>query len=429
LSKVILMEIVYYYKVKETHFYICDNDQDDQPEFYETLYNLKDQGYNAFQIFKGFENSYEGLTAFRKCFRQWDKEINTVNKVIKYSERKSNFGAVYQIYFKYCEYEAFKVKRDMKKNRKIDAFQQVIDYDEFICLESTFNGGKQYLMDSIRNVSTQMYSYDFSSFYPSIMGMQSSLFEIPVTQGRKLNLKKINWENPKYGTYHVRIYSTNYESAKKIFAFNPRNWYSHYCIKFAYKYRKELGFTFELLNPEENEDYNAYIYDNVIPSSSIFGYWYKQLLKIKQKFPKNKLVKHLLSSLHGTLVAGNYIYMKEDEIDVDADILDIKDREYSEYKLKEEIDNGSTLFKLVRSNNPYRGPFARMKPYIVSFARNYVAIFVMKNGLIDNLLRVHTDGMQFDKEIDFSHIEYAPIFEEDKSGKYIYEHIGKKTKV
>jgi hypothetical protein len=52
---------------------------------------------------------------------------------------------------------------------------------------------------------------------------------------------------------------------------------------------------------------NAYIYndEDLISGCSYFGHWYDSLINLKKKYPKNILVKHLLSSLWGHISEYN----------------------------------------------------------------------------------------------------------------------------
>ncbi|RYY42609.1 MAG: hypothetical protein EOO06_20930 [Chitinophagaceae bacterium] len=48
----------------------------------------------------------------------------------------------------------------------------------------------------------------------------------------------------------------------------------------------------------------------------------------------------------------------------------------------------------VDTENPYIYTMARIKTFLISYGRNFMARMVMKEGLIDNLIRIHTDGIR-----------------------------------
>ncbi|RYY42610.1 MAG: hypothetical protein EOO06_20935 [Chitinophagaceae bacterium] len=150
-------------------------------------------------------------------------------------------------------------------------------------MESTFNSGKQYINDNIIDKPTQCYGYDQSAFYGVLLGAMFSDLKIPTNEGKAVKLNNIDFANLEYGIYNIRITSDIKDVNKrcnKIFAFNPRHWYTHYCVQFAYEHREELGFKLELLH---SHNHNAYIYDkmDITYSSNIFGDWFKHLTKFK----------------------------------------------------------------------------------------------------------------------------------------------------
>ncbi|RYY42357.1 MAG: hypothetical protein EOO06_21280 [Chitinophagaceae bacterium] len=55
----------------------------------------------------------------------------------------------------------------------------------------------------------------------------------------------------------------------------------------------------------------------------------------------------------------------------------------------------------VDTENPYIYTMARIKPFLISYGRNFMARMVMKEGLIDNLIIIHTDGILLEREHDF----------------------------
>ena len=57
---------------------------------------------------------------------------------------------------------------------------------------------------------------------------------------------------------------------------------------------------------------------------------------------------------------------------------------------------------------------ARIKPFLTAFGRIQIAKWVIENNLLDNVIRIHTDGIVFNKEIDLEQLkgEYKPKIEQ-----------------
>ncbi len=98
----------------------------------------------------------------------------------------------------------------------------------------------------------------------------------------------------------------------------------------------------------------------MILGKTLFNDWFKALETIRKQFPKNRLVKHLMSSLWGTLSSYKKIYISEDEIE-NYDISYIDDNEKSEYKILNHIDD---KYKIVKSSNAYNYGFDANKKYL-----------------------------------------------------------------
>ena len=95
-------------------------------------------------------------------------------------------------------------------------------------------------------------------------------------------------------------------------------------------------------------------------------------------------------------------YIFEDEIE-NYDITFIDDDEPSEYKIIKHIDNKYKIARII----PFLTAFGRLK--IIKFLHNC-------NDIEKSLVRIHTDGLVFNKPIDFEkyNLDYYP-FSEDKT--------------
>jgi hypothetical protein len=116
----------------------------------------------------------------------------------------------------------------------------------------------------------------------------------------------------KLGYYRVEITCDN-KDFLKLFVFSKDHVYTSYSIDHARKHQKEFKVNIELI---QDDAPNAYIYndDDLIKASSIFSRWFFKMKELKKAFPKNMLVKHLFSSLWGSLISFNKINLTWERI-------------------------------------------------------------------------------------------------------------------
>ena len=117
-----------------------------------------------------------------------------------------------------------------------------------------------------------------------------------------------------------------------------------------------------------------------------------------------------MSSLWGTLVSYNKVYLK-DISPYDATYK--QDSEDSEYKI---LDNKDDEYISVRSDNAYNHGLARMKPFLTAFCRNYIMKFLLEHEINELIIRIHTDGIVLSKKVDFTNLEYYPKPEDKTTG-------------
>ena len=141
-----------------------------------------------------------------------------------------------------------------------------------------------------------------------------------------------------FGIYRVKIEYAN-EDFTNIFNFRGENHYTSSTLYHLNKIKDKYGLKLTLLDDDEF-DYNAFTYNkkDLLLGKPLFNDWFKSLETIKEQYPKNRLVKHLMSSLWGTLCSYKKSYIFEDEIE-NLDITYIDDDEPSEYKIIKHIDN------------------------------------------------------------------------------------------
>ena len=270
-----------------------------------------------------------------------------------------------------------------------------IDATESKWIEATHNGGLTYCNSGIHN----SYGYDFSAFYPTLMGQYK--FIIPNKKGIEQYLKEIP-NKISLGFYRVKI-TSDHKHATKLFAFSPDDVYNNISLDHAYELQDDYNFKIDLIIDDKP---NAYIYPPGVRSSSVFGVWVDKLSKIKMKYPKNKLIKHLLSSLWGTLSQSNNIIKTWDEIQEEG--LKIGMGNSFDYKIidyKAEKD----YYKLQCMAQPYRHNI-RLKSFLTAYGRVKIAEVAQTN--LEGMIRCHTDGIVFNKPMKE---KFVGLIKEDKT--------------
>jgi len=119
-------------------------------------------------------------------------------------------------------------------------------------------------------------------------------------------------------------------------------------------------------------------------------------MKLKYEFPKNKLVKYICSSIWGTISAFKSNTKNIDQIiqyDINAS-MDMNDKT-SDYWIRE-FDG--IKYELVNKSKPYKNNAARIKAFLVSKSREIIANVGMLH--IDDVVRIHTDDIVFNKQHD-----------------------------
>lgn len=400
----------YYFEVKrENKIYYLD---ENTGEFGSCAPNKKDLKYKYFHLFKGDEQSNDGLLTFQDKFAIWNKELENVK--IYYKKYFNHYSAVEKTFYRYA--------KDDLENCNFSKFEEV-SYDEFCFMESCYNAGIIYLNPDYKEQTVISFGYDYSSFYPNMLIHKD--LKIPTKEGSKLKLASLDFNNLQFGIYKVLITCSN-ENFKKVFAFSKSSTYTHYSLQFANKYKNVFGVNIEL---KTDCEYNALIYkdEDLIESKKIFNNWFNKLYGLKSRCSKgNMLLKQLLSSLWGSLTKCEKRYFTDEQME--------SNQEEKEYKIIGEnyyYVNGelNTVYECVKIAKPYKYTLARMKPFILSFSRNIVGDLVMNNGLLENVIRIATDGIVLNKEYNFTSCGYYPKPEEKTTGLIQWNNVNSYFKV
>ena len=328
---------------------------------------------HSFHLFQGYEATDEGLVKYKADFDKWCNELlNNSVLDIDYKKNYSHHSSVEMTFKRLCvgKYEPF----------------EDIDRTEARWIESTHNGGLTYCTPETH----QSFGYDFSSFYPRNMADYNFIF--PTKKGKEQFITELP-DDFKLGFYRVKI-TSDHKHATKLFSFSKNNVYTNITLKHAQELCDDYNFKMELIVDDKP---NAYIYDKGIKGHSVFGTWLNKLLLIKKQFPKNKLVKHLLSSVWGTLTRYNKITKKYE--DIEAEKLKICLTDKADYKILDYIwTNDQEFYTLQCMDKPYKMNF-RLKSFLTAFGRVKTARIAEED--LDSCVRIHTDCVIFNKEMKF----------------------------
>jgi hypothetical protein len=303
--------------------------------------------------------------------------------------------------------------------KKEDTVFDKIVLSEYNQFESTNNGGLLYLLanGSYKNC----YGYDLKMAYASILGNKNSSFKIAYKCGFEKMIIKLP-KDLQYGIYRILITASD-KNFLKIFKLNEKHFYTHYDLQFIRKFKIKYPDADVEMNLIIDDKPNVLVYysKDVKLSNKIFGSWFIKIKKLKKEFPKNNLVKHLSSTLWGSLSHAKTYFMNSDEFfdkfdDEKFILIDCKFVKMTQY------------YKVVDTSKGFYKTSFRLKPFITSYCRCKIAQTIVDNDLISNVIRINTDGIILDKKFDFSKYDKEFVAEEKSTGNIKFDHINKYEK-
>ncbi len=116
---------------------------------------------------------------------------------------------------------------------------------------------------------------------------------------------------------------------------------------------------------------------------------YQKLDELKTLFPKNKLLKHLISSAWGHLNSKRIVYKTLAEMQkMRVEGITIGNNDDNKYKIydHQEFGDGKEYYVLLDCESPYSHNI-RLKPFVTAYGRNEIGKIAMKD--IDHVIRVH----------------------------------------
>lgn len=396
------IQVYFYYKDNKTGMYhVMDRNVYDKSK-YEYGHPIsvlnhaefKDlDSHSCYHLFKGYDASDAGLKKYRDDFQECVKQLfkNDTNVTVHYRQYYTHKIAVIQTFKRFC-------KGKYENHTLIRA-------KETKWFGKSPNGGQMFCEPGIYDCT----GMDFRGFFPSLM--VDNKFKIPSKNGKEKTINKLPQRRKvKPGFYRVKITSIN-PNAKKIFTFSKHHTYTHISLKFAMKNKKKFDFNIELIE-EEN---NAYIYKkkDMVYCKDIFNDWYNNMMKLKLAFPKNMLVKHLMSSLWGALSEKNIITRTTEEQLTEGNYNWGMTDEF-EWEAIEETYNrdGTSYYTLLKTENGFKHNI-RLMPFLLALSRNKVAEIAMKD--INNVVRIQTDNVTFKVKPSFP-LPSNLLLEEKTSG-------------
>lgn len=251
------------------------------------------------------------------------------------------------------------------------------------------NGGLTYCHKGTHDV----YGYDFSAYYGSILG--DSDFRFPMKAGTDTYYDALP-QTIVPGFYNVRI-TCDDPNIHKVFSFSKHHVYHSVSLKFAIELKEKHNFNMKIeLNIDAKYNAHTYAYEDLAKSKSVFGKWHKTIVDLKCQFPKNILIKMLSSSLWGHLSKRNIVCVMEDKIKTLEGTVGMKIT--NDYIIQDYITkaNDTSYYKLLKGSKPYVFNM-RLKPFITAFGRVQTARIALQH--IDSVVRIHTDGICFNKAL------------------------------
>lgn len=352
----------------------------------------KDEIYkiqHKYEMMKGYNdpNININLRLFYCDFHDWNNELYQ-NGLDSFTHSYKNDHAVIRAFIKYSSF-------DLNNKEHIEEIET-----------KWFEGCNNGYLESCVPGEYECYGYDMNSFYPRILG--ESKLKIPLKVGYEIKLETLDKYNLKYGIYNVVI-TCNHPDFIKIFKFCEDNIYTHYSLAFAFMYQSEYNIKIVL---NKKDEYNAYLYHDcdLIDTKEVFGEWFNKLIAVKNKFPKNKLIKHLLSSLWGGLSRKNYkkrIAMTSDEFELSDENVYILD----------DIDIEKNIYYVVKKQNKYKYNI-RLKPFLQSYQRSFMGRIAHDNHL-NEIVRICCDNITYKSNVEINVPNFLP--EEKTTGHIIFK--------
>ena len=185
------------------------------------------------------------------------------------------------------------------------------------------------------------------------------------------------------------------------------NIYTHFDIKVA----RKQGYGIHLL---QDDGMNACIYKKRLFAYQVFGEYHDTIYKLKQKLPKNKLIKQLQNILWGALSEK-------------ATITHNLNKTLHMNRLKGVTlkfnHNQSRIICEYEKDVVFKMDYARVAPFITAYGRYH--LYQVMQPFVDKVKRIHTDGIYCNEDVS----NYLKIgkkmgeFKIEKQGNFHIKHV------
>lgn len=381
-------EGLYFYFKNDMFYYITDTNSKEQTiEPNNNNKKMKNYHWVSKNIFVGYEDdNNETLIRFRNDYNIW---IDEISETVFMTENDKPYRINLKNYKK-IKYAIYKLVLNFSKisEKEFENLVEPLDRDEFLIHKNCYNAGIMSVNTKEILKPVKTFGYDFSSNYPELL----SRLIIPKKRGMKTIMKELNYDKLAFGIYRVKITYTN-NSFPVIFSFSDKHHYTSLQLKTIYKHREQLGLKFELLEPDEDYSYNAYIYPSeFLELKTVYAEWLKSMKEIKTKCSKtNQLIKMIVSSVWGVFTETYKLQIEENDLEnYDCE---------TDYYYKEMNEKGHILIDF--KNISLYGGFYRIKTFLTASQRNFMLSYAIKNNITENILRIHTDSYMLNKEVNF----------------------------
>lgn len=362
------MKYFVYYEKPKNHYRYYDGNK------FRSTTSRNEIKCGFFEIHQSYECKDEDLKRYYDSVPVWNEQIKSKFTKCKfdYLDKLNDMIAVEHFCLLFC-------KKSMLTHDSITFTEQQ-------WTEKCNNVGIQSCRPTEKAI--KVYSYDGRGFYQYALANED--FFIPHKHGYETTLEKLpKRKDLKHGFYNVKITSDN-PNAKMVFSFNTQHVYYYYDLYFAMKHKKILDLHIELLQNANQP--NAYVYDSVIPSSTVFAKWNQTINGLKKEHPDNKLLKNLGSKCWGVMSKRCQITVNDEELTKNFEEYKnhevIRTTKIGEWNTPEYIE----YHVLQDPEKPYKHNI-RLKAQITSFCRTLIGSYAIKD--INNLVRIHTDCMTF----------------------------------
>ena len=274
-------------------------------------------------------------------------------------------------------------------------------------------------------------------------------FKIPFTKGNTKILKKLPKSNDKlkYRFYRCEINGQNTarcDKSNENFVFRKNNYYTHFDIIQARKFNFEIKLIVD-------EYPNCYYYENLWNGKKVFEkyiqYFYDLKSKTKSQYCK-AVYKKFISGLWGFLCEKNIcckkIVKKGENFEKEYGEDNFNENDFYEVN---SYDEHHDILYITNYTKPYKTRLARIKPFLMSYARKKLGDTIYKlyenedlGGNIDfnewladeklcSVYRVHTDGLIIEDKYDIDELfkisDRIGDFKIERRGYFLIEHVNK----